>query len=72
MEIENLAKELADLQFDSDYRFKNGTAFREVLGKERARGLLKALQDRGYVLTSTRIASPSIHNINAEYHQSAS
>jgi hypothetical protein len=60
MDIKKLARELADLRFESGYTFDNGTPFRETLGPDRAEGLLKALQAHGYVVMATTVESPSI------------
>jgi hypothetical protein len=51
MNIKQLAAELADLSYETGYRFKSGTPLRERLGLDRAEGLLKALEARGFVLS---------------------
>jgi hypothetical protein len=48
MDIQVLAQELENLTFENGHVFENGTPFRERLGRERAVGLLRALEAHGY------------------------
>jgi hypothetical protein len=50
------ARELADLRLPTGHVFENGTLFYEKLGEERAKGLLKALQAKGYRIVRERDA----------------
>jgi hypothetical protein len=64
MDIHKLADQLAGLRFESG--FVNGTPFYEILSRESAEGLLKALQSIGYILSCQDSASPPI---TPEYQQ---
>jgi hypothetical protein len=60
MDIEKLAEELAGLQYDTLYRFENGTAFHSRLSRGDAFGLLLALRQRGYAVV--REAPPHVES----------
>jgi hypothetical protein len=56
---EELVDELASLEFEAGYEFENGKPFYETLGHARAKGLLKALEDRGLALAPSHAGSVS-------------
>lgn len=60
MDIGRLARELADVRFDTGYRFENGQPHRESIGLERAEALLAALDKLGYEVSRPCIDAPSI------------
>lgn len=63
MDIKALAGELENLKFEDGSFFENGVPFYEVLGRQRAEGLLRALEAHGYQVVSEdhpHINSPSI------------
>lgn len=50
MDIDQLASRIADLRFPDGYVFENGTPHFEVLGRDRAAGLIQALHAKGYAI----------------------
>ena len=54
MDINALARELAGLQVESGYIFENGAPFCQPLTEEQAKGLLRALRDRGFISPTGR------------------
>ena len=71
MDIKALARDLADLRFETGYTFENGTPFFEILGLERAEGLLNALRHRGYIISPTIVDTPSIGEPPQRGHKAA-
>jgi hypothetical protein len=59
MNVNALARELANVQIETGYLFQDGTPFSEKLGEERARRVLLALQRRGYSVRQDRPPDPS-------------
>jgi hypothetical protein len=72
MDINALARELAGLQVDSGYVFENRTRFCQPLTEEQAKGVLRALRDRGFVMSDREVESPPIqaacHQHDPMYH----
>lgn len=69
MDIQLLAQEFEDLTFENGHVFENGTPFRERLGRERAVGLLRALEAHGYQIVRDNhphVTSPSIAEMDGE------
>lgn len=74
MDVANLAKELADLQYETGYRFENGQAFRARLSEAEAAGLLAALRQRGYAVvrdTPPHVDSPRLYAGGRLEHEQA-
>jgi hypothetical protein len=67
MDIEQLASKLANLEWDTGYRFENGMPFCKRLSEQDVWYLLKALQHFGYTVVqdSPHVRSPSI--VQAEH-----
>ena len=58
-----LAKEIGDLQYETEYRFESGMQCFQTLREGDLRGILSALRDRGFAISrenTTHVASPSI------------
>lgn len=63
MDIGKLAKELAQLRYETGYRFENGESFQKSLSQQDVHGLLLALRDRGLQLShdaAPHVESPAI------------
>ena len=67
MDINALARELAGLQVNSGYIFENGTPFRQPLTEEQAKGLLRALRDRGFIMSHREVESPPIQEAGHQH-----
>jgi hypothetical protein len=65
LDVEKLARELANLRYDTGYRFENGMPFCERLGEAGVRAVLNALQERGHTIaqdTPPQVESPSLYD----------
>ena len=64
MDVERLAKELSPLRYQTGHRFRNEEPFWERLNEDDLRGLLKALRDRGYIVSpdSSHVRAPSMYS----------
>ena len=67
MDINALARELAGLQVESGYIFENGTPFCQPLTEEQAKGLLRALRDRGFIMCHREVESPPIQEAGHQH-----
>ena len=74
MDIGKLARELADLGYDSGYRFENGMPFCERLTEEGVRAVLGRLQERGYEVireSPPKVESPALFGADASSREPA-
>ncbi len=72
MDVDKLARELAGLCYQTDYRFQNGQPFSERLSEGDVRGLLRALRDRGYTVSRDEpphVESPLLSDIEEREHE---
>jgi hypothetical protein len=63
MNIAKLANEIGSLRYEAEYRFESGEPFYQTLSKGDLRGVLAALERRGFVIVHDQRAhmeSPSI------------
>jgi hypothetical protein len=63
MDIAKLAKEIGNLQYETEYRFESGMQCLQTLREGDLRGILNALRDRGFIISrenEARVESPSI------------
>jgi hypothetical protein len=70
MDVEKLAKELAGLCYQTGYTFQNGQPFSERLSEGDVLGLLRALRDRGYMVSRdepAHVESPQLSDV--EQHE---
>jgi len=67
MDINALARELAGLRIDSGYAFENGTPFYQPLNVEQAKRLLRALRDRGFIVSHREVDSPPIQDAGHQH-----
>jgi hypothetical protein len=51
MDIDELAKGLSELRYETAYRFENGESFRTMLNEQDLLGIFSALRERGFRLT---------------------
>jgi hypothetical protein len=75
MDINALARELENLKFEDGHSFESGVPFYEVLGLQRAEGLLRALEARGYRVVCEdhpHIDSPPISEMEGEERRKVS
>ena len=63
MDITKLAKDIGTLRYETEYRFESGAPCQQTLREGDIRGILAALQDRGFKISrdnEARVASPPI------------
>jgi len=63
MDIAKLASEIGNLRYQTDYRFDFGKPFHQTLSEGDLRGVLAALESRGFSLVRDRephMESPSL------------
>jgi hypothetical protein len=68
MNIAKLADEIGALRYKAEYRFQSGQPFYATLSKGDLRGVLQALEDRGYAVVP-HVESPSLHNETRSEHE---
>jgi hypothetical protein len=74
VDIGKLARELADLGYESGYRFENGMPYCERLSEEGIRAVLSRLQERGYAIVqdnSSEVKSPALFAVEPTPRQPA-
>jgi hypothetical protein len=74
LDVEKLARELANLRYDTGYRFENGMPFCEQLSEAGVRAVLNALQGRGHAAAQDgppQVESPSIYDETRRPHTPA-
>lgn len=74
VDIGKLARELADLGYESGYRFENGMPYSERLSEEGVRAVLSRLQERGYAIVQDHppeMESPALFGAELAPRQSA-
>ena len=63
MDIAKLVKDIGDLRYEAEYRFKSGAPYYQTLREGELRGILIALRDRGFTISrdnEAHVESPSI------------
>jgi hypothetical protein len=74
LDVEKLARELANLRYETEYRFENGMPFCERLSEAGVRAVLNALQGRGHAAVQDvppQVESPSIYEAGRSPHAPA-
>jgi hypothetical protein len=74
LDVEKLARELANLRYDTGYRFENGMPFCEQLSEAGVRAVLNALQGRGHTAAQDvppQVESPSLYDEERRPHTPA-
>jgi hypothetical protein len=74
LDVEKLARELANLRYETEYRFENGMPFCGQLSEAGVRAVLNALQGRGHTVAQDvppQVESPSIYDEERRPHTPA-
>jgi hypothetical protein len=74
MDIAELAKDIGNLRYETEYRFESGAPCQQTLREGDIRGILIALRDRGFKISrenEAHIASPPICAAQDSDHQTA-
>jgi hypothetical protein len=64
MDIAKLAKDIGTLRYETEYRFESGMPCYQTLREGDVRGILIALQDRGFTISrenEVHVESPPIY-----------
>jgi hypothetical protein len=72
MDITKLAKDIGNLQYETEYRFESGASCYQTLREGDVRGILTALRDRGFTISRTgesHVDSPSIAAVAEDSEQ---